>query len=164
MDCRTYWRTCTKRCRQFDRVIKNGPIWVGFLHNGAPALSEWLQDVSPSLHHPFPFLKATTVEGRRQPLFIVASSLAASQTCGLALQHADKLRPRLLLRFGIGERGIQVERDQAPVADLKYQGLANQRRGGPDSFTKVRARVELIGRFTVGVIIVSSRPVSTGNK
>jgi hypothetical protein len=80
------------------------------------------------------------------------------------LQHADKLRPGLLLRFGIGERGIQVERDQAPVADLKYQGLANQRRGGPDSFTKVRARVEQMGRLFLreGHRVVLLQPVDPG--
>ncbi|GAQ80912.1 m3G-cap-specific nuclear import receptor [Klebsormidium nitens] len=52
-------------------------------------------------------------------------------------QHAESLRPGTLLRFSVGDRGIQTEGDGPPVADLQYQGLANQRRGGPDSFTKI---------------------------
>ena len=47
-------------------------------------------------------------------------------------------RPGKLLKFDIGDRGIQLQDGQPVGADLRYTGLANQRRGRADSCSKVR--------------------------
>lgn len=53
-------------------------------------------------------------------------------------QNAKQLRAGTLLRFAIGGGGLHVVEGQSLSADLQYQGLSHQRRGGADSCTKVR--------------------------
>ncbi|DBA77616.1 TPA: hypothetical protein ACH3X1_009415 [Trebouxia sp. C0004] len=47
------------------------------------------------------------------------------------------LRPGKLLRFDIGPEGLQVQHGQPVGADLKFTGVANQRRGRADVYSKV---------------------------
>ena len=46
-------------------------------------------------------------------------------------------RPGRLLRCSVGARGIQLVDGEPTGADLKYEGLANQRRGRADVISKV---------------------------
>ena len=52
-------------------------------------------------------------------------------------QTKRHLRPGMLLRFAIGDAGMQIVDGRPVSADIKYIGAANQRRGGADSFTKI---------------------------
>ena len=47
------------------------------------------------------------------------------------------LKDGLLLRFAVGERGLQIQDGLPVAADLVYEGIANQRRGGADTMTKI---------------------------
>eukprot|EP00891_Asterochloris_glomerata_P005970 jgi/Astpho2/5970/fgenesh1_pm.00080_%23_39_t len=47
------------------------------------------------------------------------------------------LRPGRLLRCSVGARGIQLVDGEPTGADLKYEGLANQRRGRADVISKI---------------------------
>ena len=46
-------------------------------------------------------------------------------------------RPGKLLRFDIGPGGLQIQHGQPLGADLKFTGVANQRRGRADVYSKV---------------------------
>ncbi len=46
-------------------------------------------------------------------------------------------RPGKLLRFDIGPGGLQMQHGQPSGADLKFTGVANQRRGRADVYSKV---------------------------
>ncbi|DBA86304.1 TPA: hypothetical protein ACH3X2_005543 [Trebouxia sp. C0005] len=50
------------------------------------------------------------------------------------------LRPGKLLRFDIGPGGLQMQHGQPTGADLKFTGVANQRRGRADVYSKVDYR------------------------
>eukprot|EP00850_Spirogloea_muscicola_P012292 SM000079S22410 [mRNA] locus=s79:78003:79786:- [translate_table: standard] len=52
-------------------------------------------------------------------------------------QNAKHLRSGTLLRFAIGEEGLSIVDGQPVAHDIVYQGLANQRRGGAHSCTKI---------------------------
>lgn len=47
------------------------------------------------------------------------------------------LRPGKLLRFDVGPGGLQTQHGQPTGADLKFTGVANQRRGRADVYSKV---------------------------
>lgn len=47
------------------------------------------------------------------------------------------LRDGLLLRFAVGKSGLQIQDGLPVAADLVYEGIANQRRGGADTMTKI---------------------------
>mmetsp|Transcript_17148 Transcript_17148/g.23681 ORF Transcript_17148/g.23681 Transcript_17148/m.23681 type:complete len:214 (-) Transcript_17148:91-732(-) len=52
--------------------------------------------------------------------------------------HAESLREGLLLRCVVGEKGLSLDAQGRPLTvDVHLDGLANQRRGGADSFTKI---------------------------
>ena len=46
-------------------------------------------------------------------------------------------RPGKLLRFDIGPGGLPTQHGQPTGADLKFTGVANQRRGRADVYSKV---------------------------
>ncbi len=48
-------------------------------------------------------------------------------------------RPGKLLRFDIGPGGLQMQHGQPTGADLKFTGVANQRRGRADVYSKVQS-------------------------
>ena len=51
---------------------------------------------------------------------------------------AGGLRDGLLLRFSVGDKGLVIKDGLPVAADLSYEGIANQRRGGgADSMTKI---------------------------
>ena len=41
------------------------------------------------------------------------------------------------MRFVVGEGGLTIHEGALQSADLHYEGVANQRRGGADSLTKI---------------------------
>mmetsp|Transcript_37205 Transcript_37205/g.71346 ORF Transcript_37205/g.71346 Transcript_37205/m.71346 type:complete len:446 (+) Transcript_37205:164-1501(+) len=64
---------------------------------------------------------------------VVMANLPAS----FVQMQADKLRPGLLIRCVIGNQGMHIVDGRPVAAEVHWDGLANQRRGGADSFTKV---------------------------
>ena len=50
-------------------------------------------------------------------------------------------RPGKLLRFDVGPGGLQTQHGQPTGADLKFTGVANQRRGRADVYSKVPSYV-----------------------
>ena len=56
-----------------------------------------------------------------------------------AVQQVQGLTPGALVRFSIGEQGVSFTPEGGVAgADLKFESVANQRRGRADSLSKVR--------------------------
>ncbi|KAI5069245.1 hypothetical protein GOP47_0015546 [Adiantum capillus-veneris] len=52
-------------------------------------------------------------------------------------QNNQHLRTGMLLKFAIGDHGLSIVNGKPVAADIHYQGLANRRRAGADSVSKV---------------------------
>ena len=76
----------------------------------------------------------------------------------IVARFGDKMQPGLLLRFSIGARGFYLgDGGSISGADLQWEGVANQKRGGADRYSKIVFQWQLrSGRVTFDALLAAA--------